>query len=104
MTDLEKAIKGLKCCAATIRGCAACPTECPYYGKCLGGGNGVFFDLMKDALAMLKAQEPVEPMKRIEETEWTVCGCCKSHIISKWSFCPYCGKAVKWNEPPKEES
>ena len=47
-------------------------------------------------VALLKEQEAVKPMKQIEENEWTVCGCCKNHIISKWPFCPYCGKAVKW--------
>ena len=47
---------------------------------------------------MLKEQESVRPVKQIEQTEWTVCGNCRNHIISKWTFCPYCGKAVKWSE------
>ena len=45
---------------------------------------------------MLKEPEAIEPIKQIEQTEWTVCGNCRNHIISKWTFCPYCGKAVRW--------
>lgn len=46
----------------------------------------------------LKEQKSVKPIKQIEQTEWTVCGDCRNHLISKWRFCPYCGKAVKWDE------
>lgn len=46
----------------------------------------------------LKEQEAVKPVKQIEENEWTVCGHCRKHLISKWMFCPYCGRKVKWNE------
>ena len=55
-----------------------------------------YYDDIETAVALLKEQEAVKPIKQIEENEWTVCGCCKNHIVSKWSFCPYCGKAVKW--------
>lgn len=55
MPDLNKVIKALDWCTATVKDCDPCPTECPYYGKCMGN-NGLFFDLMKDALALLKAQ------------------------------------------------
>lgn len=53
--------------------------------------------LISDALELLKEQESVRPVKQIEQAEWTVCGHCHKHIISKWVFCPYCGRAVKWD-------
>lgn len=87
--DREKVIKGLELCEIGS-GDRCYETECPYYGQeCTES-------LKNDIFELLKEQEAVKPMKRIEENEWTVCGCCKNHIISKWSFCPYCGKAVKW--------
>ena len=49
-------------------------------------------------VSLLKEQEAVKPVKQIEENEWTVCGHCREHLISKWMFCPYCGRAVKWND------
>ena len=52
--------------------------------------------LFEDAIQRLKKQEAIEPVKQIEQTEWTVCGNCHNHIISKWIFCPYCGRPVKW--------
>ena len=58
MTEREKVIKGLKCWTATLNSCDACPTECPYYGKCMEGINKVFYDMMNDALSLLKEQEP----------------------------------------------
>ena len=52
--------------------------------------------LFEDAIQRLKKQEAIEPIKQIEQTEWTVCGNCRNHIISKWIFCPYCGRSIKW--------
>ena len=49
-----------------------------------------------DEVSLLKEQEAVRPVKQIEQTEWTVCGNCRNHIISKWIFCPYCGKPILW--------
>lgn len=57
MTDREKAIKGLECCMKDD--CDNCPYydpevdhDCDYFGKCLQG------NMYRDALALLKAQEP----------------------------------------------
>ena len=52
---------------------------------------------VEEAIKFLKQQEPVEPIRQMEQTEWTVCGHCHKHLISKWVFCPYCGRAVKWD-------
>ena len=57
----------------------------------------LYADYVFDALVLLKGQEAVKPVKRIEENEWTVCGYCHEHLISKWMFCPNCGKAVRWD-------
>lgn len=46
--------------------------------------------------ALLREQEPVEPREQEETRTWTVCGNCSQHLISKWLWCPYCGRQVKW--------
>ena len=49
----EKVIKGLECCAE----CGKCKSECPYDGK-ENSIYGCTTQLAKDALELLKAQEP----------------------------------------------
>ena len=55
MTDLEKVINGLECCNSLHNdSIVKCATDCPYWefdAKCRGF-------VMRDALALLKAQEP----------------------------------------------
>ena len=89
MPDREKVIKGLEICSNP----GSCRSECPYYEKEAAVCSNW---LLKDALEMLKVQEPVKVVRRVEEMEWTVCSNCGSHIISKWKWCPGCGRAVKW--------
>ena len=92
MLNREKVIGALTACA---KGNITCKQSgCPYWGEyddCIG-------KMARDALELLKEQEPVKAVRRVEETEWNVCGNCGSHIISKWKWCPYCGKAVKWDD------
>lgn len=88
MTDREKVIKGLK-----AHGYTDCK-YCPYWGT---GQHGMSEckQLARDALALLKAQEPVEP---VYELGITRCGQC-NHEIDKYggdNYCPQCGQAVKW--------
>lgn len=52
MADLDKVIKGLECCTDIAIGC----DECPYSDDC-ERDEGVIA-LTRDALEMLKAQEP----------------------------------------------
>ena len=59
-------------------------------------GSQETMKIVSDAVALLKEQEAVEPLKQLEQAEWTVCGNCYEHLIHKWTFCPYCGRAVKW--------
>lgn len=58
MADLEKVIKGLECCLVSIDS-EGCTKECPYYEACQKSEYyDVFQPVMKDALELLKAQEP----------------------------------------------
>lgn len=95
MADREKVIKGLKAhadgCGYRSHHCDA--MECPYR---YGDESCDIEEMCRDAIELLKEQEAVKPIRQIEQTEWTVCGNCRKHIISKWTFCPYCGQAVKW--------
>lgn len=59
---------------------------------------------IQDAIALLKAQEPVKPYAVYSEhtgTKWLVCGACDEPMNKvrdeTWSnYCPNCGRAVKW--------
>lgn len=88
MPDLKSVIKGLECC--TNQSIPKCE-QCPYAYHCEEWDTWV---IKADALALLKEQDAVRPVKQIEQTEWTVCGNCRNHIISKWIFCPNCGKPI----------
>ena len=56
MTKLEKVIKGLECCIFSDEGCE-CLNECPYHDDCWKT-NFECYTLKKDALELLKEQEP----------------------------------------------
>ena len=100
MPDREKVIKGLECCMNEYTVCRVC--GCPYYGR---GDNlhDCYEKLSTDAIALLKAQEPVEPIA----SEYTaldnrkklhiVCGNCCRCINEDDSYCWHCGRAVKWD-------
>ena len=95
----EEVIKGLECCMIPSKdGCDACP----YIGKVMCREL-----LGEDVIALLKAQEPVEP---IIDTYWETpsvydndvkitenrCGACGTEI-EKWDkYCRECGRKVKW--------
>lgn len=52
-------------------------------------------DDIPDALALLREQEPVEP---IERNGFYYCGACRYALMSRnQRFCSDCGKAVKWD-------
>lgn len=111
MADLMRVMKGLECCLpmTTRNGFADCK-QCPYYRKITPDGGIIecCHDLMTDALALLKAQEPVEP--KVVDTSSSklyhskmfknhYCGYCGEflHIVNRKDlFCSHCGKAVKW--------
>lgn len=92
----EKVIKGLECCAID-GGCGACPydsfKDCPGY-------QPTPETLMKDALALLKAQEPklVHVTANINHRKIGECPTCGKYINSRDypNYCGRCGQAVKW--------
>lgn len=56
---------------------------------------------LQNALALLKAQEPVEPKKLMEKSKngyrWRFyCGKCGDEIDRLDKYCRHCGRAVKW--------
>lgn len=93
MPDREKVIKALTCCTTEDeQGWPLCE-KCPY---CVNGTCPDLHALHRDALALLKAQEPVKPTWK---NGYPLCGECgfKLHwIIEQNNYCPNCGRAVKW--------
>lgn len=103
MPDREKVDKGLACCQYSSKShCDGCPYV--YDGLC--GINYCTADLTSDALAMLKEQEPVRAGKKIKAGDVVLdfyqCGHCKNAIRKPWRYCPFCGKAVKWDDSSSE--
>ena len=95
MPDREKVIKGLEIHLKPNSRC----TGCPYPNNGLCGDQ-----LYHDALALLKAQEPVlavklQSKKYIGRTGIAYdgsCGNCSTYLMRAWRACPLCGQAVKW--------
>lgn len=97
MNDREKIIKGLECCLANGH------NNCPYKSTDEGIDKVTCCTtyLMKDAIALLKAQEPVEPTIGGDadgpcRNWWYQCGKCKEAIDYHDKYCRHCGQAVKW--------
>lgn len=84
----EKVIKGLECCVSYDFKC----NDCPYQND--GGASD---ELKADALALLKAQEPMDPIRKVIGCGWRYfCSKCGNSIVSQQHFCQDCGQAVKW--------
>ena len=95
--DREKVIKGLECCIrhgenAEV-GCGR-KDECPYEQN----GLKCWLDLNRDALAMLKEQEAVEPKVEkaiLDYQSWHyICGDCGGQIDIHDNYCRHCGRVV----------
>ena len=97
--DKEKVIKGLDCLANDN---AACSSDCPYYENRVPAG--CFQAMARDALKLLKEQEPAKP----DGENCSRCGYTLHRINwdgpdrelrHEWfRFCPACGKEVKWDD------
>ena len=94
MIDREKIIEGVQKCAALHQGFACEGCEYP------GGDCAI-----DDALALLKAQEAVEPVVDIDTWKCGNCGHTLEHqellgdnvlFHEQYNFCPECGRTVKW--------
>ena len=94
MPDREKVIKGLECCYDPNALCSN--SDCPYYGRD-DEDRHCDVALIQDALALLKAQEPVMPnvIMQGKMVLWYQCPKCLATINSGDKFCN-CGRAVKW--------
>ena len=103
MPDREKVIKGLECCMVGDGHSPKCEL-CPYttIGDDTCDSMGALFG---DALALLKAQEPVKPW--VGKDGWYRCSGCNNSLASgekvahfyghPWpKYCEECGRAVKW--------
>ena len=51
---------------------------------------------LDDAITLLKAQEPVEPII-LGGNWWYQCGRCKEAVGYHDKYCKACGRAVKWD-------
>ena len=104
MTDREKVIKGLECCVKHDEDFKTSPCsslDCPYLDDCAFKNYFVKTSLMRDALELLKEQEPVKP-RFADGVHYTVnkylCGACGHHINQNSRYCEGCGRAVKWDD------
>ena len=93
----EKVILGLEWCMCKKHDCYR-EKGCPYENEC--DDVGCKYALHRDALALLKAQEPVEPTIDIRhgKSMWR-CGSCSTALQPNQmhaKFCFNCGKAVRW--------
>lgn len=97
MIDREKVIRALEQCTDTTGhrvDCYGCYQEGP------GFGFACRESLMRDALALLRETEPVEPIKKPGIVEPYKCGACGAVLgweSEKQRFCPKCGRGIKWN-------
>ena len=88
MTDIEKVIKALECYERTAG--ERCK-NCPY-----ADSDMCIEEMSKDALDLLKEQEPVE--MEIEgggASWWYVCEECHGSVDYYDSFCRHCGRPFK---------
>ena len=90
MPDREKVIMGLDCLITNEVPC----DECPYYGSGYCTKN-----IAADALALLREQEAVEPIKTLDGNGnlWRDCGKCGGVLPKDAQYCPTCGRKVKWD-------
>lgn len=99
MPDREKVINGLIHCTAWS-GLHECQPkvgdDCPYEDEA-----DCQLSLMRDALVLLKEQEPVEPKVEpglVSPFKVYSCGHCQT-VFHLWrqKYCAMCGRAVKWD-------
>ena len=98
MIERENVIRGLEACQVEEDGCTTlCKANgCPYNVS----STHCMTNLHKDALALLKENEPEKPMLCWGDglTNWLICGACRHPIDPGDKFCRECGKAVEQYE------
>ena len=98
MTEkLEQVVRGLECCTTQGFGCIE-NKKCPYGAQRYG--SHCVDSMLRDALALLKAQEPVKPVFDAGDGKTIgqfLCGKCHAKIgFGHPNFCWYCGQELKW--------
>lgn len=93
--DREKVIKGVRKCLSH-KPCSE--NGCPYENEC--AVEHLNDPLLRDALSLLKEQEPTKPRRKVRHGTTTIyqhwCGQCMTMLYGKPKFCPNCGKPVEW--------
>ena len=108
MPDRKKVIKGLEYCITHYNCRDNRKPDCPYLDLCEPIKDATGNTLMRDALALLKEQEP-KPIAYTDNpyTGLPVARCPKCGKFARQfhaatdeetHFCPWCGQAVKWDE------
>ena len=103
MPDIEKVLNGLQHCIEKLDSVVHkthgfdC-LSCSYLRKCESIGYLLGLPLMRDALELLKAQGPIEPI-RDSWLNWH-CGNCRREIdrYAGDIYCPGCGRKVAWDD------
>lgn len=96
MTDREKVIKGLECCIVKpFPNCEKCPYTNEEEGTCFTMNN-----MLADALALLKAQEPytgrwVKERDRTNHWHCSKCGNVQGITARVYRYCPNCGARME---------
>lgn len=88
MPDAEKVIDGLGRCISRESGKYTCYL-CPYETA----GNDCEIRLSKDAIALLREQEPIMV---IWKEDIPFCGECRTAMSKTQDYCHKCGRKVKW--------
>lgn len=96
MIDREKVRKGIAFCLSGFH----CGEDCPYYNV---GKTVCMWSLQKDALELLKEQEPVTWSYEYNCFICSNCGLAIEDEVNylmnnSINFCPTCGRKVKWND------
>lgn len=102
MAELEKVIKGLEICSeyGSWHGLDCEHNEafkdCPYRGC----ETGCVVTIAKDAIALLKKQEAVEPtLMRIGRNKYYndyICPRCDNEVVYEQNYCSECGVRFLW--------
>ena len=122
MIDREKVIQALQCRSHASERCENPCAEtgyCHYSYQIIDGSGEPIYpficnkkQICEDAIALLKAQEPVEPKVTVYHIlpdgacdispRSVTCGACgewlieNSDVIPRYKYCPQCGRKVKW--------
>lgn len=109
MTDRDKVISGLHCRSQDLIIDLPDCDKCDYQVHLVNRAGCDFRRLCKDAVELLKEQEPVKPKTENDGAPedircwWYVCGNCGRDIDIGYNYCRHCGKKLKWDEDERAD-